>query len=245
VLGVFRCVVVAAWPILDLLRTGLTAGLLRVCDCGRAALEVEDPIDFFSDLTAGVFSGVVVVDGVILPPGRTEYGSAVFGLFSSGRRIGRRTVPLIRDPVPVELFKVDFVDSPDMADGGRAGPEDAVEALDILLALAPSDLVEIDLGGEYVAAAELGRSGMPLAAANLARLCSAIFSFRLVLAIPGPTDLENDDTAGCDDASDALGLFGSLSKPVFSRFSRVSYILWLKSAIASISMCGQTHASAL
>lgn len=224
-LGFFLCVAVRPVSTLDLLLTGLAAGLFWVCDRGRAALDVVGPTDFFSDLTAGVFSGVVVVDGVILFC-RTEYGSAVFGLLSSGRRIGLRTVPLINDPVPVELFRADLVDSPDMADGGRAGPLDAVEALDMVLAPAPSDLVDKDLGVSYVAAAEAGRSAAPLEAASFALLCSAIFSFRLVRAAPGPTDFEKDGAVlVCDDASDALGLFGSLSRPVFSRFSRVSYIL--------------------
>ena len=169
---------------------------------------------------------------------RTEYGSAVLGRFISGRRIGRRTVPLIRDPVPVELFRADFVDSLDIADGGRGGPLEIVEVLDIVRAPAPRDLVDIDLGGEYVAAAEFGRSMIFLEAANFARLCSAIFSLRLVLAAPGPTDFENDDdTFICDDARDALGLFGSLSRPVFSRLSSVSYILRFKLAFTFVSTC--------
>ena len=73
---------------------------------------------------------------------------------------------------------------------------------------------------------------MPLEAASFARLCSAIFSFRVVLAALAPSDFENDDVVlVCEDASDdALGLFGSLSRPVFSRLSRVSYILWSMSA---------------
>jgi hypothetical protein len=62
--------------------------------------------------------------------------------------MGRRTVPLIRDPVPVELFKADFVESPDMAEGGRAVPVDAVEVLEIVLEPAPNDFDETDLAGE-------------------------------------------------------------------------------------------------
>jgi hypothetical protein len=54
----------------------------------------------------------------------------------------------MRDPVPVELFNADFVDSPDIADGGRAGPFEAEEALDMVLAPAPKDFDESDLGGE-------------------------------------------------------------------------------------------------
>lgn len=73
---------------------------------------------------------------------------------------------------------------------------------------------------------------MPLVAASFARLCSAIFSFKLILAAPAPTDFEKDDVAlVCEEPSDdALGLFGSLSRPLFSRFSSVSYILWFKLA---------------
>lgn len=146
-LGVFRCVAERAVSTLDLLRTGLTAGLCCVCDRGRAALEAVGTPGFFSDLTAGIFSGVVVADGMILVC-RDAYGSAVFGLFSSGRRIGRRTVPLIKEPVlvPVELFRADFVASTDMADGGRAGPLDAVELLDMVLAPTPNDLLDSDRG---------------------------------------------------------------------------------------------------
>jgi hypothetical protein len=106
---------------------------------------VVEPTDFLSDFTAGVFSGVVVVEGVILVC-RIAYGSAVFGLFISGRRMGRRTVPLISEPVPVEVLRADFVESPDMADGGLAGPLVAVEAVDVVREPAPSDLVESDLG---------------------------------------------------------------------------------------------------
>lgn len=57
-------------------------------------------------------------------------------------------MPLINEPVlvPVELFRADFVASPDMADGGRAGPLDAVELLDIVLAPTPNDLLDSDRG---------------------------------------------------------------------------------------------------
>ena len=144
-LGSFLCVVARPVSTRDLLRTGLTTGLFCARDCERAALELVGPTDFFNDFTAGVFSGVVVVEGVILVC-RAAYGSAVFGLFNSGRRIGRLTVPPINEPVPVELFRADFVDSPDMADGGREGPLDADETLDVVLAPAPSDLVDSDLG---------------------------------------------------------------------------------------------------
>jgi|TARA_R110002003_G_scaffold296_7_gene18663 hypothetical protein len=148
--------------------------------------------DFFAVGTAGVFSGVM--DGVVLPvPGtarRTAYGSAVAGLVSSGRRIGRRTVPLINEPVLVGFFNADFVDSPDIAEGGRAGPEDAVDAFEAVLA--PNDFVDADFTGEYVAAADIGRSGTPLEAAILALLCSAIFSFNALRAAPAPTDFENE-----------------------------------------------------
>jgi hypothetical protein len=48
----------------------------------------------------------------------------------------------------------------------------------------------------------------------------------------------------CDEASDALGLFGSLSRPVFSRFSSVSYMLCLGLAGVLIVLLGQTYASA-
>jgi hypothetical protein len=103
--------------------------------------------DFFAVATAGVFSGVI--DGVTLsvPARRTAYGSAVAGRVSSGRgRIGRRTVPPSNEPVPVEFFKADLVDSPDIAEGGRAGPEEAVDAVEAVLE--PKDFVNCDLTGE-------------------------------------------------------------------------------------------------
>jgi hypothetical protein len=97
---------------------------------------------FFAVVVAGVFSGVM--EGVTFPGRRTAYGSAVAGLFNSGRRTGRRTVPDINEPVPVEFFSADFVDSPDMAEGGRAGPDEAVERFDVVLA--PRDLADCDVG---------------------------------------------------------------------------------------------------
>ena len=51
----------------------------------------------------------------------------------------------MRDPVPVELFKADFVESPDMAEGGRACPVDGVE---VVFELEVSDFDETDLAGE-------------------------------------------------------------------------------------------------
>ena len=91
--------------------------------------------DFLAVVAAGVFSGVI--DGVVLPvppaARRTAYGSAVAGRGSSGLRIGRRTVPLIKEPVPVEFLSADLVDSPDMAEGGLAEAEDAVDVLDAVL----------------------------------------------------------------------------------------------------------------
>jgi hypothetical protein len=98
--------------------------------------------DFFAVVTAGVLSGVIAG---VLAPERTAYGSAVLGRVISGRRIGRRTVPLIRDPVPVELFKADFVESPDIADGGLACPVDAVE---VVLELELNDFDETVFTGE-------------------------------------------------------------------------------------------------
>lgn len=65
-LGAFLCVATRPVSTLDLLRTGLAAGLFCICDRDRAALEAVVPMGFFSDFTAGVFSGVVVVDGAIL-----------------------------------------------------------------------------------------------------------------------------------------------------------------------------------
>lgn len=100
----------------------------------------------FLAVGAGVFSGVM--DGVTFPARRTAYGSAVAGLLNSGRRIGRRTVPDIKEPVVVEPFKADFVDSPDMAEGGRAGPEDAVDAVEVVLTPAPDDFADADFTGE-------------------------------------------------------------------------------------------------
>jgi hypothetical protein len=132
-------------PSLDLLRMGLTLGLFCVCARGRTLL--FGATDFFAVVAAGVFSGVI--DGVALPvpARRTAYGSAVAGLVSSGRgRIGRRTVPPINEPVPVEFFNADFVASPDMADGGRAGAEEVLDAFDAVLA--PRDFVDVDFTGE-------------------------------------------------------------------------------------------------
>jgi hypothetical protein len=123
-----------------LLRTGLTIGLFWVCARGRAVF--FGTAGFFVVVAAGVFSGVR--EGVTLPARRTAYGSAVAGLLNSGRFIGRRTVPDINEPVPVELFRADFVDSPDIADGGRAGPEDAVDRFEVVLA--PKDFADCDDG---------------------------------------------------------------------------------------------------
>jgi hypothetical protein len=97
---------------------------------------------FLTVVATGVFSGVM--EGVTFPGRRTAYGSAVAGLFNSGRRTGRRTVPDISEPVPVEFFSADFVDSPDMADGGRAGPEEVVERFDVVLA--PKGFADCDVG---------------------------------------------------------------------------------------------------
>lgn len=133
-------------PILDLLLIGLTVGLFWVCDRGRAVL--LGTAGFFT-VGAGVFSGVI--EGVTFPARRAAYGSAVAGLLSSGRRIGRRIVPDISEPVLVGPFRADFVDSPDIAEGGRAGPKDAVDTVDaveMVLALAPRDFAEIDFTGE-------------------------------------------------------------------------------------------------
>jgi hypothetical protein len=137
---------VALCPSLDLLRTGLTLGLFCVCARGRTLL--FGATDFLVVVTAGVFSGVM--DGVTLPlpARRTAYGSAVAGLVSSGRgRVGRRTVPLIREPVldPIEFFKADLVDSPDIAEGGRAGPDEAF--VTCAAVLDPRDFDDTDLAG--------------------------------------------------------------------------------------------------
>ena len=47
-------------------------------------------------------------------------------------------MPDIREPVPVEFFSADFVDSPDMPEGGRGGPDDAVDKFEVVLE--PKDL---------------------------------------------------------------------------------------------------------
>lgn len=86
--------------------------------------------------------------GVDLPGCRTAYGSAVAGLLSSGRgRIGRRTVPDMSEPVPVEFFSADFVDSPDMPEGGRAGPEDDADADMVEAVLEPIGLLSCGFAG--------------------------------------------------------------------------------------------------
>lgn len=131
-------------------------------------------------------------------------------------------MPPIKEPVAFPV-RADLVEPPN-PDGGRP-VDDAVDAVDAVLE--PSDLADCDLTGEYVAWAELGRSGTPLAAANFALLCSAIFALSASRAapLPAPTDFENDETLFWDEASDAFGLLGSFSKAVFSRLSSVSNIL--------------------
>jgi hypothetical protein len=102
--------------------------------------------DFFT-VGAGVFSGVI--EGVTFLTGRrVSYGPAVAGLVSSGLgRIGRRTVPLIREPVPLGFDpNADLVELPESPDGGRAVAEEAVDALDV--ALDPRDFADCDLTGE-------------------------------------------------------------------------------------------------
>jgi hypothetical protein len=71
-------------------------------------------------------------------------------------------------------------------------------------------------------------------AANLALLCSAIFSFNVVREAAGPTDFENEAVLFCEEDIEALGLFGSFSRAVFSRLSSVSNILSTMSAITSM-----------
>lgn len=105
--------------------------------------------DFFTVVAAGVFSGVMEGVTVFPPARRTEYGSAVAGRVNSGRgRIGRRTVPLIKEPVPLGFdATADFVrESADKADGGRAVVDDAVDALETVLE--PRDIADCDFTGE-------------------------------------------------------------------------------------------------
>lgn len=68
------------------------------------------------------------------------------GRANSGRRIGLRTVPLIKEPVPVVLApKTDLVELP-RADGGLAVPDDATDTLDATLE--PRFFDDCDFGGE-------------------------------------------------------------------------------------------------
>jgi hypothetical protein len=61
--------------------------------------------------------------------------------------MGRRTVPPISEPVPFELApNADFVAEFPRDDGGRAGPDDAVDAFDAVLE--PRDFAERDFTGE-------------------------------------------------------------------------------------------------
>lgn len=62
--------------------------------------------------------------------------------------------------------------------------------------------------------------------------CSAILAFSAARAapVPPPTDFEKAEVLVCEEVIDALGLCGSFSSPVFSRFSRVSNILFIKLA---------------
>jgi len=143
-LGVLRAVVGAAVlsPSLDLLRIGLTLGLWCVWARGRVVLFATD---FFTVVATGVFSGVI--EGVTFLAARLPYGSAVAGLASSGRRIGRLAVPLINEPVPFGFApNADFVAEFPSADGGRARPDDAVEAFDVVLE--PRDFADADFTGD-------------------------------------------------------------------------------------------------
>lgn len=65
------------------------------------------------------------------------------GLCNSGRRIGRRAVPLINEPVPLE-DKADLVALPS-AEGGRPAADDVDEVFDAVLG--PSDFADCDFTG--------------------------------------------------------------------------------------------------
>jgi hypothetical protein len=76
------------------------------------------------------------------------------------------------------------------------------------------------------------------------------FSASLAAPLPAPTDFENEGILLCDDASDAFGLLGSFSRPVFSLLSSVSKILTALIAFSSVksqtyisALCGQTRAN--
>ena len=61
--------------------------------------------------------------------------------------MGLRTVPPMREPVPVGFdANADLVELPERAEGGRAVAEDAVEAVDAVLE--PRDFADCDLTGE-------------------------------------------------------------------------------------------------
>ena len=51
------------------------------------------------------------------------------------------------EPVPVEFFSADFVDSPDMPEGGRAGPEDDADADMVEAVLEPIGLLSCGFAG--------------------------------------------------------------------------------------------------
>ena len=159
---------------MDLLLDGLGRGLAfgLAFDMGRFAtgLETLDLLELLLGLSAGL--GSIGVSGRI--PLRRAYGSAVFGRVISGRR-GRRTGPDMSDPV-VGTFEDDMVISLRLipvAVGGRA------VLLDEVLEGTRTWLLEVDLMGENVDIAEVGRSGTRLAA--ICFFCAAIISLKFVL----------------------------------------------------------------
>lgn len=157
-----------AGPALDLCLIGLAAGLclagagVRSC-IGRVLAALLGAVGFVDlvetsrlGLSAGLLEGVsgfsILLDA---------YGSAVAGLVSSGLR-GRRTGADMSEPAPTvaEVCRAGRVAEEDIAEGGRAGCEGPAVG-------ATRPFREVEEGcrvGEKLDCAELGRSGIPLAA---------------------------------------------------------------------------------
>jgi hypothetical protein len=150
----------------------------------------------------------VLPEGVSGLPFLTEYGSAVAGRASSGRR-GRRTGADIReDPAPEEVVEeaavlrdVVGLDTLDRDEGARV-----------------VDAAEVGRAGEKAAWADVGRSNCLRAASIWAFLCAA-------KSLTDGLDIEEVDLERAAFRLAALGLFGSFSRRPFCFGSSDSMIL--------------------
>jgi len=195
------------------LTLGLPSRLPIACPAvlARFLLALEVGIEAFDAPVplGGLFDGVPLAGVSGLKRRLEAYGSAVCGRGMSGL-LGRRTGPDMRElpfaPVDAPLEDADV----------------AVEAFDATLLLSalnfdgprpalPSS--GFDFEGDRVAMAELGRSGRFLAAL-LARLCSAINSFKVERPDCAGFELGPEAARDCDAWREAFGLFGSFSRRV-------------------------------